>query len=92
MTKSSPPKELYLVIAFTLSETLSYHPSSPRTGDIQSKFIPEGQKREKKFAPSDIEKEKRGNKRDRQTEGPGLKDGEEKEEEEGKGVPAHDED
>jgi len=27
LTKSSTPKELYLVIALTLSETLSYHPS-----------------------------------------------------------------
>lgn len=65
MTKSSPPKELYLVIAFTLSETLPYHPSRPLTSNIQSKFILEGQKRKKNpLVPSDIEKERKDSKKD----------------------------
>lgn len=48
MTKSSTPKELYLVIALTRSETHCYHSSSPLSSNIQNKFIPEGQKRIKK--------------------------------------------
>ena len=47
MTKSSTPKELYLVIALTLIRNTLVSLLHPLTSNIQRKFIPEDQKRKK---------------------------------------------